>query len=326
MEKVKNRCKKYQISVTDTSNGYYQARVSVKLGCEKTSRLQKGGKSTEQAVNSLLTELYQYIDQMYKDGIITKRIDDVVVQRLSTSINELCISTAETIQKTYDVINLISNINQSFNNVIPFYTPPSNILQSIVQQPTQAYIKSEKIVDSNQLEKEDIKYMIEDVAIKWKRYEIQLCEWTDDNPKPLSHKTVDGYIKILDNNILPFFKNKKLLYINQVKEGTIKDLIKITKGYDCKRNIYIVCVLMFRFLASENIIDYDPMENVSKPIKPIKAKEDKIVCIDPENYNLYIDAFEEENTDLSILFETILSAGLRPEEACRFKMECIAIR
>ena len=325
MEKVKNRCKKYELSVTGTNNGYFQARISVKLGCEKTNRLQKGGKSTEQAVNNLLTELYQYIDQMYKDGIITKRIDDVVVQRLSTSINELCISTAETIQKIYDVINLINNINQSFNNVIPFYTPPNNILQPTVQQPIQAYIKSETIVDNNQPEKEDIKYMIEDVAIKWKKYEIQLCERSEDNPKPLSHKTVDGYIKILDNNILPFLKGKKLLYIKQVKENTIKDLLKNTKGYDCKRNIYIVCVLMFRYLAGENIIDYNPMENVSKPIKPNKTKEDEIVCIDPENHHLYIEAFEEENTDLSILFETILYAGLRPEEACRFKMECITL-
>ena len=314
MEKVKNRCKKYELSVTDTNNGYFQARVSVKLGCEKTNRLQKGGKSTEQAVNNLLTELYQYIDQMYKDDIITKRIDDIVVQRLSTSINDLCISTSETIQKTYDVINLINNINQSFNNVIPFYAPPNNILQPTVQQPIQAYIKSETVVDNNQPEKEDIKYMIEDVATKWRRYEIQQTSETEYNQRLLKRKTIDGYIRIMNKTILPALKKRKLLYINQVKEDVINDLIKNANGFDGKRNIDITLRLFFRFLVKENIVIYDPMENISKPVRPKKNKEKKIKYIEPENQYKYLDMFEEENTEMSMLFETLLEAGCRPEE------------
>ena len=323
MEKVKDRCNKYEISVRETINGYLEARISVKLGSEKTKRLQKGGKLANYAVYSLLIELYKYIDEMHKNGIITSKIDDIVIQRLSTSFNNLCISAPETIQKLYEVINLINNINSSFSNIIPFYAPANNILQHTIQQPLQTYIKSETSVNAKQSKKQDVLYTIEDVAIKWKRYEIQLCEKTEDNPRPLSHKTVDGYIKILDSKIIPFFKSKKLLYIKQVKENIIKDLIKSVNGYDVKRIIYIVCVLIFRYLADEKIIDNDPMQNVSKPIKPSKTKEDEIVCIDPEDYHLYIDAFEEENTDVSILFETILYAGLRPEEACGLKWNAL---
>ena len=323
MEKIIERAKKYEVAIKIKGNGYCEARISIKVGGEKTRRLNKGGKSTEQAVDGLLTELYKYIDEMYRNGLITKIIDDIVVQRLSTSINKLCITAPKTIQKTYEIINLINNINQSFNNIIPIYTPPNNILQSTAQQSMQPYIKSDTIVSNNQSDQADVNYMIEDVAIKWKKYELSLCKKSDDNPRPLSHKTVDGYIKMLDSKILPFLKNKKLLYIHQVNENVIKDLIKNINGYHGKRNVYIICVLFFRYLVSSNIIDYDPMENISKPVKPNKAKKTEIVCIEPENYHKYIQAFEKENTNVSILFETIMYTGLRPEEVCGLKWNCL---
>ena len=58
MEKIKERIEQYAVSVRVTSNGYYEARVSVKLGgSSRSERLQKGGKSEELAVLNLLTAL-----------------------------------------------------------------------------------------------------------------------------------------------------------------------------------------------------------------------------------------------------------------------------
>lgn len=314
MKKVKNRSKKYEVSIIQTSNGYFQARISVKIGCEKANRIQKGGTSDEEAIEHLMIEVYQYINQVYKDGKIKRRIDDIVANRLLISINNLYIRKTGIIQKVYDVINLINNINQTFNNAMPPYFPPNNILQ-----PIQTNTNSETIEKNKQNEMKYVKYMIKDVAVMWKKYEIQLCEKTEENPRPLSHKTVDGYIKVLNNTILPFFENEKLMYISQIEVSNIKDLIKSVKCYDCKRNVHIVCVLLFRYLVNNNIIEDNPMKKVKKPVRPSKVKEEKIVCIEPENYNLYIEAFEKEETDLSVLYETMLYTGLRPEEACGLK-------
>lgn len=316
MKKIKERNKKYEVSVRETSNGYFEARLSIKLGREKTIRIQKGGKSVAQAVDSLLTELYKHIDQLHKDSIITVRIDDLVVARLSDSINNLRLSDPTIVEKVYRIINLVNTVNASVDNVIPFHTPPDNILQSISQQYVQPNVVATSPSDKDTVASNDKLYTIEESALMWKKYELQLCVQSDDNPRPLSQKTVDGYITLMNNRILPFFKAKRLLYIKQVKDTTIKELLKGLNGYHNKRNVHIVCTLLFRYLVKEKIIKDNPMKDVKKPVKPAKNKESNIVCIDPENYYDYIEAFEEEGTDAALLCDTILCTGVRPEEAC----------
>ena len=65
------------------------------------------------------------------------------------------------------------------------------------------------------------------------------------------------------------------------------------------------------------------MLDIEKPKRPIKTEESDIVIIESEKQVEYLDKFEADNTNLSILFETMLLSGIRPEEACRFKMDCI---
>lgn len=67
------------------------------------------------------------------------------------------------------------------------------------------------------------------------------------------------------------------------------------------------------------------MANIDKPIRPPKDEEDDIVCIEPENQNIYLDMFEKENTDMSLLFETMLLTGVRPEEACGLKWSALKL-
>ena len=61
MEKIKERTGQYEVSVRNTNNGYYEARISAKIGGGQSTRLQKGGKTVELAVLSLLIALENYI-------------------------------------------------------------------------------------------------------------------------------------------------------------------------------------------------------------------------------------------------------------------------
>lgn len=113
-------------------------------------------------------------------------------------------------------------------------------------------------------------------------------------------------------------KNKKL-YINQINEEIIKDLLKDIKYYDGKRLSYITLGEFFKYLGKQKNIICNVMANIDKPIRPPKDEEDDIVCIEPENQNIYLDMFEKDNSDMALLFETMLLTGIRPEEACGLK-------
>ena len=141
--------------------------------------------------------------------------------------------------------------------------------------------------------------------------------------KYYAKKTVDGYIKLWNDVILPFFKKNKLLYIKQIDEEIIKSLLKSINGYQGKRNVYIVLSLFYQYIKQQEIVTSNIMKNVDKPVKPPKNDEDDIVCIEPENQNTYLDKFEAENTDMSILFITMLLTGIRPECACGLKWSAL---
>lgn len=314
MEKIKERTEQYAISVRVTSNGYYEARVSCKLGgLSRSERLQKGGKSQELAVLSLLIAFDSYIDTCYKSGIITTKIDENISQRLVKSINDLGIVTPEITARTLVIVNKINTINANIlntipTNIIPFYNPQSVIPNTFAAAPTTK-------------ENQEI-CVIEDFALDFMDYRLSLCEKTEDNPRPKSINTVKGNISLLKSEILPFFKSNKILYLKQISEKVIISLLKSLNGYQTKRNTYILLSLFFKYAKKQHKLDINPLENVDKPVKPVKEEETEIKCIEPENQDTYLNMFEEENTDMSLLFETMLLSGVRPEEACRFEVDC----
>ena len=232
MEKIKERIEQYAVSVRVTSNGYYEARVSVKLGgSSRSERLQKGGKSEELAVLNLLTALDSYIDTCYKSGIITTKIDDSIPQRLVKSINDLGIITPEITARTLAIVNKINTINANIlntipTNIIPFYNPQSVIPNAVAPAPALVpnNITNNLIVETPK-EKQEI-CIIEDFALDFMNYRLSLCEKSEDNPKPKSINTVKQNIRLLKTKILPFFKSNKILYLNQISEKVIISLLK----------------------------------------------------------------------------------------------------
>lgn len=329
MEKIKERTEQYAVSVRVTSNGYYEARVSVKLGgVSRSERLSKGGKSQELAVLSLLIALDSYIDTCYKSGIITTKIDENIPQRLVKSINDLGIVTPEITARTLVIVNKINTINANIlntipTNIIPFYNPQSVIPNAVAPAPALVpnNITNNLIVETPK-EKQEI-CIIEDFALDFMNYRLSLCEKSEDNPNPKSINTVKQNIRLLKTKILPFFKSNKILYLNQISEKVIISLLKSLNGYHNKNDTHIVLSLLFQYAKKKNKLTANPLENVDKPVKPVKEEETEIKCIEPENQDTYLNMFEEENTDMSLLFETMLLSGVRPEEACRFEMDCL---
>lgn len=333
MERIKERMEQYAVSVRVTSNGYYEARVSVKLGgVSRSERLQKGGKSEELAVLNLLTALDSYIDTCYKSGIIITKIDESIPQRLVKSINDLGIITPEITARTLAIVNKINTINANIlntipTNIIPFYNPQSIIPNAVA--PASALvannISNNLVTAPTTKEKQEI-CVIEDFALDFMNYRLSLCEKSEDNPKPKSINTVKQNIRLLKTKILPFFKSNKILYLNQISEKVINSLLKSLNGYHNKNDTYIVLSLLFQYAKKKNKLTTNPLENVDKPVEPSKDEETEIKCIDPEDQDTYLDMFKKENTDMSILFFTMLLTGVRPECACGLKWSALDLK
>ena len=47
MEKIKERTEQYSVSVRVTNNGYFEARISIKIGGGRSPRIQKGGRTED---------------------------------------------------------------------------------------------------------------------------------------------------------------------------------------------------------------------------------------------------------------------------------------
>ena len=75
--------------------------------------------------------------------------------------------------------------------------------------------------------------------------------------------------------------------------------------------------MIFDFAREHNYIFYVP--RVKKPKKPYTDKEETIIFIESDRQDLWLECFEKEDTDVSLLFETMLLTGVRPEEACGLK-------
>ena len=68
------------------------------------------------------------------------------------------------------------------------------------------------------------------------------------------------------------------------------------------------------------------MEKIEKPPeKIVTGEENDNNYIEPEEQEKWLNFFEKENTDMSLLFETMLLTGLRPECACGLKWKALDV-
>lgn len=355
MEKVKERTNKYEVSINLKNNGYYLARISLRLGGGDSKRYEKSGTTEEAALKGLLDLLLESIDTAFKSGLITCKFDDRIAERLVSSINNIGIKTPEIWEKTLWIVNKINYINSCIlnnislqSNVVPFYnTTVSNAdANNVTIMPTQANIVTtttpiiHNVNKCKQGSKPVEQILIEDLAIEWLKYRQSRCEKSEDNDKPLSRKTLDCNRNRIKDDILPFLKNKKILYLSQLTKECIEDLLKNINSQNAKHKSYIVLNQLFQYAIKEKNFGYNLMLKVDKPpetlsIKVIKKNnketpkknKDYIKSVDQD---LWLDLFEKEHeerklqdkkSDMPLLFAIMLMTGIRPEEACRNKMD-----
>lgn len=329
MEKVKNKTKKYEVSIILKNNGYYLARISFKIGGGPSPRFEKSGTTKEFALLSLLDCLIEYIDTSFNSNLITFKIDDIVSKRLIGSISSLEMSTPEIMEKALLIVHKINYINSCIlndislqNNVIPFCnqssfynTPNINVMpfqNTIANLTPLANINNNKVEQSQQI-------IIEDLALEWLKYRKSLCKKTIDNPNPLSRKTLDNNRNRLKKDILPFFKKNNKLYLSQLKEDCIKSLLKNIKSQNSKNKSYVVLNLLFKYAIQEKNFNYNPMNNIAKPPEKIinVGEDEDNNYIETDSQDIWLDLFEKEHIennnnpnhlhrDIALLFEIML--------------------
>lgn len=254
----------------------------------------------------------------------------MITQRLMKSINDLGVLTPKISEKTLEIVNKINYINSTIlntfsipNNVVPFYPPQANIPNAVAPAPilVQNNYTTNKDLETENISNKKLEIcVIEDLVDEWHNYRLFLCKKSEDNPKPLSQKTVDNNYKRLIHDILPYFKKNKKIYLSQITPECVKSLLKSIKCQNSKHKTYVILNMLFKYAIKEKDFTYNPMEKVDKPPEKIKTGEDEDDnYIEPDRQDIWLDLFEKENTDMSILFETMLLTGLRPEEACGLK-------
>ena len=309
MEKINKRASKYEISINLKNNGYYLARISFKLGGGSSPRIENSGTTEELALIGLLNKMIKSIAIAYDTGQIHTIIDDRVSQRLVKSINDLGLNTPEVTTKTLVIIDKINSINSKILNNIYI---PSNIvpIQHIENQKTNMFLTNNA---NNETLKENNNSLMQKIVIselvqEWLDYRLLLCKKSPDNPKPLSQTTFDNNFRSLNNDILPYFAKNRIMYFSQITVENIKSLIKSINCQNSKHKAYVVMNLIFKYCIKKNIVKSNLMEKVEKPPEKIITGEedDDNNYIEPERQDIWLNLFEKENTDMTLLFETML--------------------
>lgn len=309
MEKNKDRTNKYEISVRYKNDKYLEARISLNFGGDCKTRINKGGKNVENAVLNLLNEYLNFVDTSFKNSLICTKIDDIVTQRLIKSINDLGITMSEITQKALEIVNRINYINSCIlnnislqSNIIPFQNQPHLLSSPMPNTPTIP--NQDNTIQNVQTEK----CIIEELSNEWIKYRLSLCKKTTDNPKPMSQTTVDNNFNRLYDDILPYLKKKKILYLSQITVDIVEGLFKSLNCQNSKHKSYVVLNMLFKYAIKHNKATVNIMEKVEKPPEKIVTgeEEDDDNYIEPDKQDIWLDFFEKENTDMSLLFETML--------------------
>ena len=315
MEKIKQRTNKYEISIRPKGEKYFEARISLNFGQNCKTRLQCGGKTEELVVLNLLIQYMNFLDSSFKNGLIQTKIDDIVTQRLLKSINDNGLIMAEITQKALEIINKINYINSSILNTINIESNILPIHNQIKTSPTLSlYANNSAMSNTLSIKEQTIqntkieKCIIEDLANEWHRYRLSLCLKTPDNPRPLSQTTVDNNFKNLRDDIFPYLKKHQILYLSQITDKVADNLLKSIKCQNSKHKAYIVLNMLFKYAIKHNKATINVMEKVEKPPEKIVTGEEEIDenYIEPDRQEYWVGLFEKENTDMSLLFETML--------------------
>ena len=312
--------RQYTISVAKKDSGF-QARATLKvIGGAKNPRITAySGISPSDAVCKILNKMAEKLTEYRNMNILKEQICLNIYDSIMISMQELNLTSNSDVMNSATAVFRILTINK---NSPMAHTNLSSLITQNIYNPSNSFQQNPQSLEENtalsffeQNQVTPVKSKeFEKVAEEWFEHEKSLTEKSEDNPKPLSPKTVQGYNSPLTDILIPYFNTKPICLIT---EQNIKDLINSISGYRTKEIVYVVLKMLFDFAREKNYIFYIP--RIRKPQKPYAEEEESIIFIESDRQDVWLDYFEVENTDVSLLFETMLLTGIRPEEACGLK-------
>lgn len=319
----------YTISVLKKGKGY-EARATLKvIGGGKNPRITAySGNSQNEAVYKILLKISDRLLEYQNMNILKREVCINIYDAILISIKELQMTTDPNIMSSVTTILKILKIQDNTAN------PPTTFTQIDIQQhpnnknvTAQFYANNIKQINTTVDKQNNLDFFqqnqikpiksksFEESALEWFKHKLSFTKKTVENPNPLSPKTLQGYNDIMNTQLIPYFKSNE--NISLISEEQIKKCINSFNGSRNKESVYIVLKMIFEFARENNWIFYVP--KIQKPPKENKEKEETIIFIESDRQDIWLDLFEKENKDVTLLFETMLLTGLRPEEACGLK-------
>jgi integrase len=286
MEKINNNTKQYKIKVSPKDNGY-QARTTLDLG----GVLKNNPRPECYSINSPKEAITKLVEKMQiiLSNYTTKRVKLVGIEEPNI--------VYYTLEET---------------NERPTITFKEPIL---VEKDNNIKTKSNFINSNKYIANQNKVYSVKEVGFIWFNAILDRTKKQPDEDDYLSIKTAESYIYTLKKIIIPYFEN--IWNIQNVEEDDITSLLNTLNGKTQKKDTLTVLKLFFSFAKKNKYVKY----NVTLEIKlPRKRKQlDEIEFIEEDNREKWISCLIHENSDISLLFLSMLLTSARPEEACGYK-------
>jgi integrase len=286
MEKTNQENKKYIIKISPKENGY-QARTTLNLG----GVLKNNPRPECYSINSPKEAITKLVEKMQiiLSNYTTKRVKLVGIEEP----------------------NIVYYILEETNErpKITFKEP------MLVEKENNIKTKSNSINSTEYISNENRIYSVKDVGFIWFNAILDRTKKQPEEDDYLSLKTAESYIYALKKIIIPYFEN--IENIQDVEEEDINSLLNTLNGKTQKKDILTVLKLFFSFAKKNKYVKY----NVTLEIKlPRKRKQlDEIEFIEEEDREKWITCLLNENSNISLLFLSMLLTSARPEEACGYK-------
>lgn len=290
MEKCIDNLKKYKIKVSPRDSGY-QARTTLDLGgvVKPNPRPECSSIiSPKDAINRLVEKM-----QIILSNYTTKKIKLIGIEEPDI-VYYVLEETNEKPKVTFKEPRAIKQVNPIDNN------PSKPITTSFI---------SDYVADKDKI------YNLTDVGFVWFNYLIARTKKSPDEEDYLANKTAESYIYTLKRLILPYFKFFES--IKDVEEENILAFLDTINGKTQKKDTLTVLKLFFSFAKKYKYVKY----NVTVEIKLSRKRKtlDEIEFIEEEDREKWITCLLNEDSDISLLFLSMLLTSARPEEACGYK-------
>ena len=296
---------RYLITIRKKKNGY-EARVTIKIiGGGSNPRITAYGASKKEAVLKMLYKVKEKLIEYKSMNLLNGKILLDIQNSIVSSIKEL---------EIYDEVILFEA-----TSILTLLTGQDSIINTFIDEKNEnvvSELNNEIVISNNNLKpikSKDFKSL----SLEWFKYKYKFTQESVENVNPLSYRTLDGYHQIITNNLIPYFKGNK--NVSLITENDYKKFLLSINGARHRESVYFVLKMILDYAKEKKYICYIP--KIEKPQKPKKRKEKEILSIDPDKQDIWLNKFEELSTDMSLLFETLLLEGLRPEERLRFEME-----